>query len=106
MKFGHHKKIIRRKIMVIELTSFVLGMLTVLLIGVVVGVVRANKKTNELSIQSDELARLFNDEVSTLNLRIDGDIGEVNKEIEKLYREMDSRMDKFSNKVEKQLLKG
>jgi len=71
-----------------------------------VGVVRANKKTNELSIQSDELARLFNDEVSTLNLRIDGDIGEVNKEIEKLYREMDSRMDKFSNKVEKQLLKG
>jgi hypothetical protein len=92
--------------MVIELTSFVLGMLTVLLIGVAVGVVRANKKTNELSIQSDELARLFNDEVSTLNLRIDGDIGEVNKEIEKLYREMDSRLDKFSSKVEKQLLKG
>jgi hypothetical protein len=92
--------------MVIELTSFVLGMLTVLLIGVVVGVVRANQKTNELSIQSDDLARLFNDEVSTLNLRIDGDIGEVNKEIEKLYREMDSRLDKFSSKVEKQLLKG
>ena len=92
--------------MVIELTSFVLGMLTVLLIGVVVGVFRANKKTNELSIQSDELARLFNDEVNTLNLRIDGDMQEVNKEIEKLYREMDSRLDKFSNKVEKQLLKG
>jgi hypothetical protein len=92
--------------MVIELTSFVLGMLTVLLIGVVVGVVRANKKTNELSIQSDELARLFNDEVSTLNLRIDGDMQEVNKEIEKLYREMDSKLDKFSNKLEKQLLKG
>ena len=92
--------------MVIELTSFVLGMLTVLLIGVVVGVVRANKKTNELSIQSDDLARLFNDEVSTLNLRIDGDMQEVNKEIEKLYREMDSKLDKFSNKLEKQLLKG
>ena len=98
--------------MVIELTSFVLGMLTVLLIGVVAGVVRANKKTNELSIQSDELARLFNDEVSTLNLRIDGDMQEVNKEIEKLYRDMDSRLDKFSNKleqfkqIEKQLLKG
>jgi hypothetical protein len=92
--------------MVIELTSFVLGMLTVLLIGVVVGVVRANKKTNELSIQSDDLARLFNDEVSTLNLRIDADMQEVNKEIEKLYREMDSRLDKFSTKVEKQLLKG
>jgi hypothetical protein len=92
--------------MVIELTSFVLGMLTVLLIGVVVGVVRANKKTNELSIQSDDLARLFDDEVASLHLRVDGDIQEVNKEIEKLYREMDSRMDKFSSKVEKQLLKG
>jgi hypothetical protein len=92
--------------MVIELTSFVLGMLTVLLIGVVVGVVRANKKTNELSIQSDELARLFDDEVASLHLRVDGDMQEVNKEIEKLYREMDSRLDKFSTKVEKQLLKG
>ena len=92
--------------MVIELTSFVLGMLTVLLIGVVVGVVRANQKTNELSIQSDELARLFDDEVASLHLRVDGDMQEVNKEIEKLYREMDSRLDKFSTKVEKQLLKG
>jgi len=92
--------------MIIELTSFVLGMLTVLLIGVVAGVVRANKKTNELSIQSDELARLFDDEVASLHLRVDGDMQEVNKEIEKLYREMDSRLDKFSTKVEKQLLKG
>jgi hypothetical protein len=92
--------------MVIELTSFVLGILTVLLIGVVVGVVRANQKANELSNQSDELARLFDDEVASLHLRVDGDMQEVNKEIEKLYREMDSRMDKFSSKVEKQLLKG
>lgn len=92
--------------MVIELTSFVLGVLAVLLIGVVVGVVRANTKTNDNKEYTDTLARQFNDEVSTLNLRVDNETTEIHREIEKLYREMDSRLDKFSNKVEKKLLKG
>jgi hypothetical protein len=92
--------------MVIELTSFVLGVLSVLLIGVVVGVVRANTKTNDNKEYTDTLARQFNDEVSALNLRVETETEEIHREIEKLYREMDSRMDKFSNKVEKQLLKG
>lgn len=92
--------------MVIELTSFVLGILAVLLTGAVVGVVKANTKTNENKEYTDTLARQLNDEVSILNLRVDNETTEIHREIEKLYREIDSRLDKFSNKVEKQLLKG
>lgn len=91
--------------MIIELTSFVLGILAVLLTGVVVGVVRANTKTNENKEYTDTLARQLNDEVSILNLRVDNETTEIHREIEKLYREIDSRLDKFSNKVEKKLLK-
>lgn len=92
--------------MIIELASFVLGILAVLLTGVVVGVVRANKKANENKNFTDELARQLKDDVSTIHVRIDGETQDLQRDLESLHRELDSRLDKFSNKVEKQLLKG
>lgn len=92
--------------MIIELASFVLGILAVLLTGVVVGVVRANKKANENKNFTDELARQLKDDVSTIHVRIDGETQDLQRDLESLHRELDSRLDKFSDKVEKQLLKG
>lgn len=92
--------------MIIELASFVLGILAVLLTGVVVGVFRANKKANENKNFTDELARQLKDDVSTIHVRIDGETQDLQRDLESLHRELDSRLDKFSNKVEKQLLKG
>ena len=95
-----------------------LGMLsTLLLLGVgyaVVGVSRVSRKTNntEEDIQGiyqhvekleGEVYRSLGDEISTVNRDVDGRQEDVWRRFEDLERTIDSRFDKFENKLRSDL---
>ena len=105
-----------------EYASFILGVLSVIFILVVVGIFRMHKRVenqeSRLAHSKDNLNGIYNEienlhrrisEVSELdNRRIDGEIDRVNKIVDDIYRTIDSRFDKFENKIQtksKQLLK-
>lgn len=97
-----------------EITSFVLGVLSVIFIlGIIVGFLGASKiekleqKTNSLIREIEDCNR-YASQISELdNRRIDGEIDRVNDLIKTVYKDVDSRFDKFENKLKnsKQLLK-
>ena len=86
-----------------ETLTFVQGIFSVIGFLMVGGIVWALRKINELNTYNNDL----NTEIRDLHLRIDAENQEINKLIEQMYRDMDSRLDKFENRIsKKQLLKG
>ena len=86
-----------------ETLTFVQGIFSVIGFLMVGGIVWALRKINELNDYNNDL----NTEIRDLHLRIDAENQEINKLIEQMYRDMDSRFDKFEHRIsKKQLLKG
>ena len=114
---------------------FVLGMLSVIFIGMIVGMFRINRQVSENSEKCKEFEASINDIYSvigrnselvdrridgeidrtnrmvedvyrSIDRRVDGEIDRTNHLVEDIYRTIDSRFDKFENKLkEKTLLK-
>ena len=86
-----------------ETLTFVQGIFSVIGFLMVGGIVWALRKIHELNTYNNDL----NTEIRDLHLRIDAENQEINKLIEQMYRDMDSRFDKFEHRIsKKQLLKG
>jgi hypothetical protein len=87
-----------------ETLTFIHGVFTVVGVLTVVGMVWVIQKIIDLK----ERLRAVSDELETLerelNIRVDGDIVEIEKTIDSMYRDMDSRFDKFENRISKKLL--
>lgn len=79
-----------------NLIYFILGMGTVLLIGIVVFMSNMWKKIKTLDKTVDDVNPHFQN-VYTEFERIKG---HTSQEIEKIYREIDSRLDKLANKFQ------
>jgi len=92
---------------------FVLGMLSVIFLLVIVGMFRINRQVSENSQKCKEFEGAINDIYSIIgrnaeliDRRVDGEIDRTNRMVEDVYRSIDSRFDKFENKLkEKTLLK-
>lgn len=93
-----------------EITSFVLGMLVVVLIlGIVAGVFSAHKVfklqeelssiMNSIHIENDNIYRKIQENSELDNRRIDGEIDRTDHLIQDVYRTMNSRFDKLENKL-------
>lgn len=89
--------------------GYVLGVLTVMLIGMIVGIVRANIKVNNVDNHVNELDRgiherldhSFNESYMRLDMldrRIDGEIDRVNGLHKTAVSYTDSRIDKVEQK--------
>ena len=89
-----------------EILNFILGMFTIIFIGMVVGMfmVASNIKylkqnINDIWIELQNAQRRIS-EVSELdNRRIDSEIDRTNQMIDEVYRSIDSRLDKLENKL-------
>ena len=92
---------------------FVLGMLSVIFLLVIVGMFRINRQVSENSQKCKEFEGAINDIYSgigrnseLIDRRVDGEMDRTNRSVEDVYRSIDSRFDKFENKLkEKTLLK-
>jgi hypothetical protein len=92
---------------------FVLGMLSVIFIGMIVGMFRINRQVSENSQKCKEFEGTIVDIYNVIgrnseliDRRVDGEIDRTNHMVDELYRAIDSRFDKFENKLkEKTLLK-
>ena len=126
--YQFNNKQIKKKEIMVDLTSFIMGIGLVLgLLGVVVMVImciqinRLKNKCRQLGQVQEHIFNEINREVETLNRRIDGEIDRsdrlytdsnryINKHINEAYKVMDSRLDKLTNKLtspvgDKQVLK-
>lgn len=94
-----------------DITSFVQGIFTVVylitvvgMVWIAVGLMTAKKTVGELR----ELLRYSNEELSRLerelHSRADGATQEFYSKVDEIYRDMDSRFDKFENRVTKKQL--
>jgi hypothetical protein len=94
-----------------DITSFVQGIFTVVYLITVVGMVwmvwsfKASQKTvGELK----ELLRDSNEVISRLerdfHIRVDDELKEIYSKVDEIYRDMDSRFDKFENRITKKQL--
>jgi hypothetical protein len=89
-----------------EITSFALGILSVIfLLGIVVHVFSAlkisklEKEINSIKMDIADIHRRIS-EVSELdNRRIDNEVGRVDELVNNIYRDIDSRFDKFQNRI-------
>jgi hypothetical protein len=90
-----------------EIVYFVLGMVTVLnIIGGVV-IVKVWSKVSQFRDNIAAIESTISMVDSDLHRRIDGDLIELDKRFDSIQSHIDSRLDKFSNKLkEKELLKG
>ena len=79
-----------------NLIYFLLGMGTVLLIGIVVFMSNMWKKIKNLTKEVDDVNPHFQNVYTEFELIK----GHTSQEIEKIYREIDSRLDKLANKFQ------
>jgi site-specific DNA-adenine methylase len=92
---------------------FVLGMLSVIFIGMIVGMFRINeqvsKNSEKLKSIEETIVDIYNvigRNSELIDRRVDGEIDRTNHMVDEVYRSIDSRFDKFENKLkEKTLLK-
>jgi ribosome-associated translation inhibitor RaiA len=89
-----------------EILNFVLGMFTIIFIGMIVGIFMMARNIKYLKQNINDIWNGLNDahrriaEVSELdNRRIDGEIDRTNHLIDDVYRAIDSRLDKLENKL-------
>ena len=89
-----------------EILNFVLGMLTVIFIGMVVGMFMMARSIKHLKNGVENLwdtmehAQRRISEVSELdNRRIDGEIDRTDRIVGDIYSAIDSRLDKLENKL-------
>ena len=82
-----------------DILSFILGMSIVVVIAVAVVAVmafvkvsRTNKEINNLQLNIDELHRVIGQEIEVQNRERDTIVNDI-------YRTIDSRLDKFENKL-------
>lgn len=94
-----------------DITSFVQGIFAVVylitvvgMVWIAVGLMTAKKTVGELK----ELLRDSNEELSRLerelHIRVDGESKEIYSKVDEIYRDMDSRFDKFENRITKKQL--
>lgn len=88
-----------------ETVSFVLGMCLVVVIGISVVAVMALVKVSKLRRDMINLETVIDNINDTLIRKVDS-IGSKSLDVMELYRQLDSRLDKFENRVnnKKQLL--
>ena len=89
-----------------EILNFILGMFTIIFIGVVVGMFMMASNIKYLKQNINDIWNGLNDahrrmaEISELdNRRIDNEIVRTDGLIEDVYRSIDSRLDKLENKL-------
>jgi ribosome-associated translation inhibitor RaiA len=88
-----------------ENLEFVLGALSMIgLLGLgyaVMGVVKVKQRSNgfEEAINGTQLD--LDNNQREIHLRVDGEVKDLNSQIENLYRHIDSRFDKFENRLTK-----
>jgi len=89
-----------------EILNFILGMFTIIFIGVVVGMFMVASNIKYLKQNINDIWTGLNDahrrmaEISELdNRRIDNEIFRTDGLIEDVYRSIDSRLDKLENKL-------
>jgi nitrogen fixation/metabolism regulation signal transduction histidine kinase len=94
-----------------DITSFVQGIFTVVylitvvgMVWIAVGLMTAKKTVRELR----ELLRDSDETVSRLerdfHIRVDDELKEIYSKVDEIYRDMDSRFDKFENRITKKQL--
>lgn len=97
-----------------EITQFALGVLSVVfLLGIIGGIFGAIQLANLracLDDQEETIKDLHRDNVQASELnnrRLDDEVNRINEAVGNIYRDMDSRFDKFENrlKTSKQFLK-
>jgi ribosome-associated translation inhibitor RaiA len=89
-----------------EILNFILGMFTIIFIGMVVGMFMVASNIKYLKQNINDIWNGLNDahrrmaEISELdNRRIDNEIVRTDGLIEDVYRSIDSRLDKLENKL-------
>jgi ribosome-associated translation inhibitor RaiA len=89
-----------------EILNFILGMFTIIFIGMVVGMFMVASNIKYLKQNINDIWTGLNDahrrmaEISELdNRRIDNEIVRTDGLIEDVYRSIDSRLDKLENKL-------
>ena len=86
-----------------ENLEFVLGMLTA--IGVfglgyaIVGIVKVKQRSNDFEEVINGTQLDLDNNQREFHLRVDGEVKDLNGQIENLYRHIDSRFDKFENRL-------
>ena len=84
--------------------AFVQGMLAVVALATVFGMVWALVEVNFLKKANATLKTYINDLEFALQARMDRELQGVEISISDLYREMDSRFDKFEDRLSKKIL--
>lgn len=85
-----------------ESLSFVQGVLSVIGMLMVVGLSWVIRETIQLKNEINSIIAALNDIEQKSNFRMDRESEEVQVLIEQMYRDMDSRFDKFESRVIKQ----
>jgi uncharacterized protein YoxC len=90
-----------------ETLTFIHGVLTVIGLLMGVGMVWVIQKIIDLKERLKEVSNELETIERDIHLRVDGESKEIEETVNSIYRDMDSRFDKFENRIsEKQLLKG
>ena len=88
-----------------ENLEFVLGMFTsigVLGLGyVIVGIFKVKQRSNNFEEVINGTQLDLENNQREIHLRVDGEVKDLNDQIENLYRHIDSRFDKFENRLTK-----
>lgn len=87
-----------------ETLIFFQGMLTVIGILVVVGIVWTARQVVNAKAHLDIVERQVEESSREINLRVDAETSEIFRSIEQVYKDMDSRLDKFENRISKKQL--
>lgn len=85
-----------------ESLSFVQGVLSVIGMLMVVGLSWVIRETIQIKNDINSIIGVLNDTEQKSNFRMDRESEEVQVLIEQMYRDMDSRFDKFENRIVKQ----
>jgi uncharacterized protein YoxC len=90
-----------------ETLTFIHGVLTVIGLLMGVGMVWVIQKIIDLKERLKEVSNELETIERDIHLRVDGESKEIEETVNSIYRDIDSRFDKFENRIsEKQLLKG
>jgi hypothetical protein len=85
--------------MTIDLLSLILGMGLVLVIAFAIGGVVALVKVMRLERNSNNIDIGTQQQLDDIIKTVGAEIGEIDHKIQNLYRDMDSRFDKFYSKI-------
>lgn len=79
--------------------SFVQGMVTVIALGVIVGIVWAVQQIMQLKHQLESVYHQIDEVQRQLNIRIDAEQQGLSQDIDEIHRIIDSRFDKFETRL-------